>query len=153
DHHSHSFVEVREENAVHEETGTVRHHDRNLAELAHEIYQWGNGLVVCALRANHFHELHPVNGVEEVQPGDAPGMRDPVAEPRYRERRRVRSEYSGVADSLRELAKDLPLHVLALDDRFNDKIDIRKRRPFTRGGDVPNSRFRLGTREGALRHR
>ena len=88
-------------------------------------------------RGDDFHQMHFVDGVEEVQPGNALGVRCRLREPRDRQSRGVRRQDGRRAEPLSESAEDFSLHVFALDDCFDHEIGAGDWFPLTRRRDVP----------------
>ena len=58
-----------------------------------------------------------------------------------------------VAEPLRELAEDLPLHVLALDHGLDDHVGVGERPPLARRRDVSQGRVGRVARDRPLAHR
>ena len=72
--HQCRFVHVRQQQPVDEEAGAVVHHDRRLAERLGVGDGGGDRGVAGLLAADHFHERHLPDRIEEVQAAEALGM-------------------------------------------------------------------------------
>ena len=68
------FDEIRHENAVHEEAGRVPHHDGQLANLLDELNRAPDDIGRSLPADDHLDQLHPMDGIEEVDADDTLGM-------------------------------------------------------------------------------
>ena len=77
-----SFIEVWEEHAIDEKAWTISDDNRCLAKFA-ATSSTKSAMVssFVAGAADDFHEVHFVNGIEEVQPRHALGMRSRIGQP------------------------------------------------------------------------
>ena len=68
-----SFEQIRKEDAVNEEPGTVAHNHWQLGDLAHKTERAGNG-GVRGFRSDHnFDQFHSTDWIKEMQSDDALG--------------------------------------------------------------------------------
>ena len=86
----------------------------------------GHGDVGCLRAADHLHERHPPDGIEEVEPTEAGGVAERFGELGDRVGRGVGGDDGVGADNRLDLGEDLPLQIGALQDALDDEIGIGK---------------------------
>jgi len=119
------FVQVRAEDAVHEESRAVPTYDRDLPETECECVRRRDGFVGRRRPPHDLDERHPVHRIEEVESAETLGALQPQRHLLHGERRRVGRDHRVVAHDSFDLAEDLPLHLHPLHYRLDQQVGVR----------------------------
>src|SRR5262249_43301196 len=118
----HRLVEVRRQDAVDDEAGTVLDHDRRFGQRHGPAPQQVDGAAVGVGTADDLDQRQLVDRVEEVTAGDAAAVFQPLRDGGDGQRRGVRGQDGVGAGNAVQLGEDGPLRLQVLDGRLDDEV-------------------------------